>query len=57
MSGGLGLIKQISGVNEQIPGRVRALSGIGLKVIWEKQRKSTFSHHRRVKRLNSIPLC
>jgi hypothetical protein len=28
------------------------LSGISLKVIWEKQRTSTFSHHRRVKRLS-----
>ena len=33
------------------------LRDISLKVIWEKQRTSTFSHHRRVKRLNSIPLC
>jgi hypothetical protein len=30
------------------------LRDISLKVIWEKQRTST--HHRRVKRLSSIPL-
>jgi hypothetical protein len=47
--------KQIFGVNQQIPGRGQTyLSDISLKVIWEKQRTSTFSHHRRVKRLSSI---
>ena len=32
-------------------GSVR-LSSVGLKVMWKKQRTSTFSHHRRVKRLS-----
>jgi hypothetical protein len=47
-----GLNEQIFGVNEQVPERGQTyLSRISLKVIWEKQRTSTFSHHRRVKRL------
>jgi hypothetical protein len=51
----IGFDEQISGGDEQIPGRGQTyLSDISLKVIWEKQRTSTFSHHRRVKRLNSI---
>jgi hypothetical protein len=51
----LGSHKQIFGVNEQIPGRGQTyLSDISLKVMCEKQRTSTFSHHRRVKRLSLI---
>jgi hypothetical protein len=42
--------EQIFGVNQQIPGRGQTyLSDMSLKVIWVKQRTSTFSHHRRVK--------
>ena len=37
-------------------GSVR-LRDISPKVMWEKQRTSTFSHHRRVKRLEFNPLC
>jgi len=32
------------------------LSDISLKVMWKKQRTSTFSHHRRVKRLMELKL-
>jgi hypothetical protein len=36
----VGSIEQISGANEQIPERGQTyLGGIGLKVMWEKQRK------------------
>jgi hypothetical protein len=50
--------EQIFGVLEQVRGQDQTyISDISLQVIWEKQRTSTFSHHRRVKRLNSIPLC
>jgi hypothetical protein len=36
----VGSIEQISGANEQIPERGQTyLSNIGLKVMWEKQRK------------------
>jgi hypothetical protein len=50
----LGSNEQIFGVKEQILGRDQTyISDISLKVMWEKQRTNTFSHHRRVKRLNS----
>jgi hypothetical protein len=53
--GSHGFDEQISGSNEQIPERGQThLSGIGLKVMWEKQRTSTFSHRRRVKRPSLI---
>jgi hypothetical protein len=36
---GIGSVEQISGVNEQIPERGQTyLSGIGPKVMWEKQK-------------------
>jgi hypothetical protein len=51
----VGLNEQIFGVNEQISGRGQErLIDISLKVMCEKQRTSTFSHHRRVKRLSLI---
>ena len=34
--------------------RLSMIAFISLKVMWQKQRTSTFSHHRRVKRLRSI---
>ena len=37
--------------------RATNIRDISLNVMREKQRTSTFSHHRRVKRLSSIPLC
>jgi hypothetical protein len=50
-----GIEGQISGMNEQILGQGQTyLSDVGLKVMWEKQRTSTFSHRRRVKRLSLI---
>jgi hypothetical protein len=53
-----GFEEQIFGADEQVRGRDQTyISDISLKVMWEKQRTNTFSHHRRVKRLNSIPLC
>jgi hypothetical protein len=50
-----GFDEQIFGANEQMFERGQIyLSGIGLKVMCEKQRTSTFSHRRRVKRPSLI---
>jgi hypothetical protein len=53
--GSHGFDEQIFGAHGQIPERGQTyLNGIGLKVMCEKQRTSTFSHRRRVKRPSLI---
>jgi len=58
VKGSHGFDEQIFGAHEQIPERGQTyLSAIGLKVMWEKQRTSTFSYRRRVKRPSFNLLC
>jgi hypothetical protein len=56
--GAIGFKEQIFGADEQVPGRGETdLSGIGLTVMWEKQRTSTLLPPPQSDEAEFDPLC